>query len=302
MLLVSLIGNQTIPNLLPLRYFKPGAALAVHSDFTARAYQRLKELLKDEVALESLPVNAYDIRAIQNALLTEIRRQGLAAPDLLFNLTGGTKPMSLAAYLVAAEINAPVIYLQSEGERSRLFRYEFHKGEPTLAGDEILPGLISIDDYLRAYVGDKYEERRSVLDEDGHRFEQAIAAALEPMVDELKCGISLQGVVDLDLAVRCDNQVGVIEAKLGKNGPKHAIDQLNTASGQTYLGTYALKFLLSDQDWGKFADLKALAEARQIRVIELPGSRGQVSLSPENTEKLRTEVAKGLGREYKGNL
>jgi hypothetical protein len=294
--LLSLIGEQPIPNLLPIRFFKPSTVLAVHSDMTQKAAARLEKFISDQTMFWPLQVDAYDIQAIQADLLMEIRQRQLAASDLLFNLTGGTKPMSLAAYLVAAELSAPVIYLQSESRRSCIFRYEFREGIPILADDSTLPGLIIIEDYLRAYVGES-TERRTQLDADGHCFEQAIAGALRPAVDELRCGISLQGVVDIDLVVRCDNQVGIIEAKLGKNGPKHAIDQLNTAGGQKYLGTYTKKFLVSDQDWGQFADLKALADARQITVIELPGSRGKPTLDTENIEKLRKTILKELGKD-----
>ncbi|MDI6769879.1 MAG: DUF1887 family CARF protein [Anaerolineales bacterium] len=295
MILLSLIGEQPIPNLLPIRHFKPSTTLAVHSDFTQKAAARLEKLIAGQVAFWPLQVNAYDIHAIQTALLAEIQRRKLAASDLLFNLTGGTKPMSLAAYLVAAELGAPLVYLQSEGKRSRLFRYEFREGTPVLMADSILPGLIKIDDYLHVYV-DAYTRKEFSLDQEGGRFERAIFDILAPAVDEILPGVNLQGAVDIDLVVRCGNQVGIVEVKLGLNKLKMAIDQLNTAGGQKYLGTYTQKFLVSDQTWSERSNLKALAEARQITVIELPGYGLERTLSVVECEKLQALILKGLGR------
>lgn len=43
---------------------------------------------------------------------------------MIFNLTGGTKPMSLAAFLVAFQRKAPFVYFQTEGGHSLLFHYK----------------------------------------------------------------------------------------------------------------------------------------------------------------------------------
>ena len=292
--LVSLIGEQPIPNLLPLRYFKPSACLGVHSDYTEKAAARLATLTKGLVEIWLLKVNAYDIRAIRDSLTAEIQGRGILPQEMLLNLTGGTKPMSLAAYLTAAELGAPVIYLQSEGRQSRL--YTFSPGNPALVEETCLPGLIIIDDYLRAHI-DSITTRRTKPDQAGHVFEQAVLDALRDVVDEIKPNVNLQGTVDLDMVVRCENQVGLVEAKLGSNHLKMAIDQLNTAAGREYLGTYTQKFLVSDQDWSRFSDLKALAKSRQIVVVELPGYGRHRSLSQQEIALLRDTILDGLGRQ-----
>jgi len=294
--MIFLVGEQSIPNLLPIRAFRPEAALGVFSEYTRKGYERLGPLVGEQLRLWPLKVDAYDICAIQAALLGEIRSRELVSHELLFNITGGTKPMSLAAYLAAQELQAPIIYLQTEGKRTRLCRYEFDQTAPRMVEDQILPGLITIDDYLQAYLGRQYSSRKSVQDDDGHRFEQAIANALGPVLDEAVRGISLKGVVDVDLVVRSENQVGILEAKLGNNHMKQGIDQLNTAGGQTFLGTYTQKFLVSDQNWNAYPDLKELASTRQITIIELPNSRGQPTLTMENTQKVQQAILKGLGK------
>ena len=117
-----------------------------------------------------------------------------------------------------------------------------------------------------------------------------------PRLDEIRSGVNLGGAVDIDLIVRWENQVGIIETKLGSNGMKKAIDQLNTAGGRGYLGTYTQKFLVSDQDWSAYSDLKDLVLARQIKLIELPGAGGPDGLSPEQAEALVKSIQKELGK------
>ena len=87
-------------------------------------------------------------------------------------------------------------------------------GAPSVAGARLLPGLITLDDYLRAFV-DGYQLTGFAKDaaSKGTRFERAIHTALEPAVDEIAVGLKLLGVVDVDFVVRCANQVGIIEAK-----------------------------------------------------------------------------------------
>lgn len=293
--LISLIGEQPIPNLLPIKHFQPAATLAVYSDLTTRAAGRLEKLVAGTLGFWPLLVDAYDIQGVTQAVLAEIGRKSLRPGDLVFNITGGTKPMSLAAYLAAQALGSPVVYLQSEKKRSRLFRYEFSGGVSALVEDCFLPALICIEDYLRAHV-ESFHDRQRFTDDAGHRFEQAVYQALAPVLDETRLGVNLGGAVDIDLVVRCENQVGIIETKLGSNGLKKAIDQLNTAGGREYLGIYTQKFLVSDQDWAAFGDLKALAQERLITLIQLPGYGRDQVLSEAEAGLLRSNILKGLGR------
>ena len=169
-----------------------------------------------------------------------------------------------------------------------------------MATDELVPGLITIDDYLRAFVDD-YQLTGFAKDEasKGTRFERAIHTALEPVVDEIAVGLKLLGVVDVNFVVRCANQVGIIEAKTG-SGVKKGIDQLSTAGEPRNLGTYTQKILVSDQVWDHtLSNLRELAEARRIEVIELPSFGTNGDLSAEDAETLRRRVCKVLGRDLK---
>lgn len=294
--IVSLIGQQPIPNLLPIRHIKPDAALLVYSDFTEQTAGRLTGLIENELAVWELFVDAYAVVDIRDAILEQLAKKQLQPEEIIFNITGGTKPMSLAAYLVAAALEADFVYLQSEGKQSRLYWYVFDSGEPTLKQDTILPPLITADDYLQVYVG-SYELTGFANDQHGGLFERAIHQALEPAVDEILVGAKLLGALDVDFVVRCDNQVGIIEAKTGKNKLKNGLDQLNTAGGQQYLGTYTQKFLASDLllDHTR-SNQKELAEARRISLIELPSFRQTGQISDDDADKLRSIVCKTLGR------
>jgi hypothetical protein len=297
MITISLIGEQPIPNLLPSRYQSPNTAVLVYTDRTQIAAKRLGRLLPGNCEAVFCLVSAYNIREIVQTLQSLIAENRWTAANLLFNLTGGTKAMALAAYLVAAEQYAPFLYLQSEGKKTRLYRYEFDAARtPYVSTDQLLPGLITIDDYLCAYV-DNYQLTGFAKNEAGGLFERAVYEALKPAMDEIVAGVSLLGALEIDLVVRCDNQVGIIEAKTGP-GVKKGIDQLNTAGGQRYLGTYTCKILVSDQYWDKSrSDLRQLAEARQIEVIELSSFHTSQRLSPEDVERLQRSVCKQLGRE-----
>ena len=291
--LVSLIGEQILPNLLPLKYLKPRISLAVYSDFTKKGYERLERAIRGEIKVIPCEVEAYNIDAILPVLRGALGQ--FDAADISFNLTGGTKPMSIAAYLAAVESGAPMIYFQTEGKRSRVLKYETHGGKVIMVGDEFLPPVITLDEYLRAHVEILPARKRKVADE-GHVFERAVFDALSHMVDEIKMGINIQGAVQVDLGIRCENQVGIMEVKTGSSKLKMAIDQLNTAGEQRFLGTYTQKFLASDQDWSKFSDLRELAKAHRITLIELPEFSQKKNLVTAAIDRLRTSVLKGLGR------
>jgi hypothetical protein len=299
MVSISLIGEQPIPNLLPIRDQMPNEVVLVSTDRTQEAAERLERLLPDGCTAIPCHASAYDIQAIVSALRTLIKKRGWKPADMLFNLTGGTKAMALAAYSVAMTHRAPFLYLQSEGRKTRLYRYEFGGNDiPCLASNELLPGLITIDDYIRAYA-DSYQNV-GFSQKDGGLFEQAVYEALiPPIVDEIVAGVKLAEALEIDLVVRCENQVGIIEAKTGGQARKKGgIDQLNTAGGREYLGIYTRKMLVLDRIWGKDqSNLKALAQARGIEVIELPSYAVSGKFSSQDVGLLRSAVCKQLGRE-----
>ena len=241
----------------------------------------------------------YDIRTIYENLNELVKDHGWHSGGLVFNLTGGTKTMVLAAYRIATELQAPFLYLQSEKKGSRLYRYEFDAGEYHKESDKFLPTLISIDDYVQAHLGRTPEKReRPAVDAFGHAFEETIAVALRELDMEVKVGVHLVGALEIDLVVRYENQVGVIQAKTGRAARKKTgLDQLNAACNQRYLGTYTKKMLVINEVWDDTrSNLRELAEAWRTTVIELPSfTEESPHLSDEDKQCLQIKVMEALG-------
>ena len=295
--MISLIGEQPIPNLLVLRYEKPQEAVLAFTDRTKLVAERLQNLVKKNTQSYLLPADPYDIRSIYEDLKELLKERNWHGEGLVFNVTGGTKTMVLAAYQIAVALHSPFLYLQSEGKRSRLYRYEFSDGAYRNVSDEFLPGLISIDDYIYAYLGRTPEKREKPRDAFGQAFEEAIAQALREINIEAKVGVHLAGALEVDLMVRYENQVGVIQAKTGGTARKKTgLDQLNAACDQRYLGTYTRKILIINEVWDKTrSNLQELAEAWRITVIELPSfTKDSLHLSDADRRRLQNEMAKVL--------
>ncbi len=299
--MIALIGEQPIPNLLPLRHRPPSEAVFLYTERTERIAQRLERLVKKEgrIIVHLLPTSPYDIRKIREDLNEFIHRQGWAGPELVFNLTGGTKIMMLAAYSIAREMRAPFIYLQSEGKRSRVHRYEFCDNDYDEVGAEEVPGVITIGDYLMAHVDDLPSRNNPPEKKDlGILFEEAIEGALREVVDELESRLQWKGKMELDLVVRIGNQVGIVQIGTeGKARGRDGLDQLQICARE-FLGTYTHKILVINQTWGERDPLRDLAKAWGITLIELPSfTKSNPVLSEEDRRRLQSEVRRVLAGE-----
>jgi len=286
--LISLVGEQPAPNLLPLRFLKPSDVVFVATERTQQVSNNLAPLAR-ETGVQHCLVHPYRVEEIRRTLEAFIAERGWRAGDLIFNVTGGTKPMALAAFGLAQETRAHVVYLQTEGNASLLYRYEFaSNGALMLVGEDQIPETITLDDHLRMYLGTYHEEGVH------EPFERAVVLTLQQAsgrgISEVKAGIRPLGALEIDVVVRCGNQIGVGEIK-NKSG-KDGIDQLNAVASQRYLGTYVKKFLLVTQPLER--NNAELAEAYNIISIVLPsGSTGE--LSPEDRELLVNTILNKLG-------
>lgn len=111
---------------------------------------------------------------------------------------------------------------------------------------------------------------------------------LEGSVHEIARNISLGPALEVDLIFRVGNQIGIAEVKTGRTAQsKVGIDQLNTAAGREYLGTYIKKFLIINCAYPENNSL--LAQERNIHVVELTGN-GDNAIAPEDQEKLKKAV------------
>ncbi|RME96974.1 MAG: DUF1887 family protein [Chloroflexi bacterium] len=300
--MVVLIGEQPIPNLLPVLHIKPTAVLLVQTKFTEPTGKRLKSRLRqDGLEVQSLTIrDPYDIPSIRQNIQEKLTHLGWLSQTLLFNVTGGTKPMSISAYQLAQQNNCLILYLQSEGQQTRMRRYRLDADQIIPEANEILPTLITIDDYLRVYLPG-YSQTGFSKDQHGNidaggRFEKIIHDTLKPHVDEVMAGVRPEGVkkqIDIDLVIRQGNQVGIAEIKTG-GADKRGLDQLSTAGGRAYLGIYTAKFwIVGVRDLR--SELRALANARNVNIIHLPGYRDGKKLNPKEANRLINTVLEKLG-------
>ncbi|MBC7098298.1 DUF1887 family protein [Candidatus Bipolaricaulota bacterium] len=291
---VGLIGEQPMPCLVVLRYLEPDSFTLVCTAYTRRIAERLKKLVKAQAA-HILEVPAYKLGEIRRSLLDHL--EGLGEKRVAFDLTGGTKTMAFATYDVARLLSGVAYYLRSQMENV-LFEYAFGTGDSLQEREIALPmGLFTIRDFLGAYL-DEFKITGPCKSPQGRQFEIAVRDSLSEVVDEIEAGVrSISGQLDLDLVFRVGNGVGVAEVKTGRKAEhKEPLEQLKSACSKEILGTYTKPFLIIDREWGPDKqNLRDLASAWDITVIELPSFRDTGSLCAEDKEKLQTAVKKVLG-------
>lgn len=287
--MVLLVGEQPAPNMLPVRQLLPNATVLVYTDRTKTIAKNLRDLLKSYCKnLSCFCVHPYKIPDIFDSIKDYLSKE---FPDhsFIFNLTGGTKPMAIAAFQLAHIWNSPVIYFQTEGDHSLLYTYGSNEDEIKLEKTEKLDAIISLDDYLRMYLH-SYEtgEPRDELER------QAIAALRTTgCIDEIFYSVRPEETpsLEIDFVIRCGSKFGIGEVKT--KGAKSGIDQLNAAAEQRYLGTYVHKFLVSGSPLDP--NNVKLARAYNIEVIELPSYGRTKVLSLDDNQKLVNSVLDRMG-------
>jgi Holliday junction resolvase-like predicted endonuclease len=280
--LLSLVGEQPIPNLLVSRALQAEHNLLAYTPTTQRVAHHLQRMLP-RASLHQ--VADYDLPQVLEQL------EALCTPQTVINLTAGTKPMALAAYEVARLHNLPLIYLQSEGSASVLYWYEFIQGRPQLQQRQVLPQLITIDDYLRAHGLQPQTKTGSQ-----NAQESGLRAWLEKQVDECLHNLVFEAL-EIDFVLRRGNRVAVVEAKMSQKNTRQGIDQLNTIAGRAYLGIYTAKILVVAKPLGP--QLSRLAEARQIHVVAVQTSldrrTGRLVPDQASKERLLQALEQALG-------
>src|SRR5260370_15393002 len=75
--------------------------------------------------------------------------------SLVFNLTGGTKAMSLAAYHVAQQRSASIVYMESEEKHNQVFRYEWKQQQLQFKDSKMLPECVQLKDFFNVQLGSR---------------------------------------------------------------------------------------------------------------------------------------------------
>lgn len=279
--MICLVGEQPVPNLLPIRHYRPQTAVLIHSERTKRVSENLEQLLREECSVLMLEIPPYNVEAATREIEQSLSEHGLRESNLIFNLTGGTKAMVLAAFQLAQEFHVPIVYLQSEGGQSDLHCYEWNSGRLAQRHPVTIRESLTIDDYLKAHVG-RYGHRNKQ-----DAYEQFVLHALQKHVDEIMSNVSIDPNIEIDLVIRRGNQVGIAEVTSGRAN-KGKIDQLHSVSGREFLGAYTKRFLIAHQELE--TNNRQLAQAYDITVID-----GLGDLPDEQSKRLVETVVSRLG-------
>lgn len=131
---VCLVSEQATPNFIPVldTRFRPREVILVVSPQMRERARWLKEALDRRVdrVTEQVLEDAWDIPRIQDALIELLAaREGA---DLALNVTGGTKPMAIAAQQVFQSQELPIFYVHPA--RNQII--PLFAGEPPFAIEE----------------------------------------------------------------------------------------------------------------------------------------------------------------------
>ncbi len=302
MILFSLLGEQPTPALLMALHFKPTEHILLCTDLTEKIAKRLQKNFSERVCFRpyKLKSGGYELARCQAEIQELAANQ--QADSMTFDLTGGTKIMSLAMYAVAQKCSGKAAYLETTKFNSILHTYQLEAqgvGQPI--APQPLPDLMTIEYYLKAYL-DGFEVG-GFSPEKGGDLEKKVAGALVSGGFEVKAGIRPANVgeqLELDLIVRKNNQIGVVEVKWGGDGNetlKKGLDQLNQLSEQTYLGTYAHRFLVTAKPVKP--EIQDLAQAKRVKIIQLPRYSPDRPLSRDDVQLIIqtfTDEMAGNGR------
>lgn len=274
-MLVCLIGEQPSPNLLSIKQFKPKKILLVYSKKTQRISKNLQQMLPEQDVQLLKIDNPFDIVESIGEMAHFLSTKVPAETKLAFNITGGTKAMSQAAYIIAQKVKSPILYLQSEGFESKFYVYKFDNTLSALSSStlnglssptiERLTKFLSIDDYLLVHglSKSKYQKPKNP-------FEEQVSSILQSQFSEIRRCIRITASLEIDLMIRHENSYAVAEMKTGKDSRKKSpIDQLVGATSREFLGTYTKRLLILDQNPAR--ENAELAKAYGISTIVLEG-------------------------------
>jgi len=265
MLLLSLVGEQPIPNLLPLWQFKDYTAVQFAATSTTwqvalnleRAICQDPQLQRLQV-LSPLQIPAYEIGAARQALAAALLEHQRRGEQVHLNLTGGTKLMSLAALQAAYGTGAALLYVSTE--ENQIIRLASDASELSRHPIQV---NISVQQYLSAHglevsehpsfepgrpAPDTPPTEGSLLEEQVYR--QLLASG---EFDDVRRRVYIRKHLnkraiqnELDICVTRNGRMLVGSCKTGNKVNKEAIYELSSISRREAAGIYCVKVLITD--------------------------------------------------------
>ena len=149
--MIALVGGQPMPNLIPIRHYRPDSVLLIYTERTQNVYERLKSTLQPATTVHGLETDSYRIVSIITSIQEWLDQADIQEDnEITFNLTGGTKAMAFAAYSVAQQRKFPFIYLESERKKSRVYSYAWNGQQSVSLNEagEIIAPEITLRDFF----------------------------------------------------------------------------------------------------------------------------------------------------------
>lgn len=149
---LCLISDQSAANFLPIVYFKPKNVVFVVTKEKREAARAMRDALKN--ARPGIQIDELEIDSANDVNSTLIKiwecldtyKEKKLKP--IVNLTGGTKPMAIAALHAASSADCPAFYLDREKNVITIFHAGTIDSETQLPAIEFKPKL---EHYLAAY-------------------------------------------------------------------------------------------------------------------------------------------------------
>lgn len=269
MLLLSLVGEQPIPNLLPLWQLPHYSEVQLVASATTRSVaKQLKKAIQQDQALQHLsvlktlevhPYHIGDARAKITAALLQHQAQG---KTVQINLTGGTKLMSLAALQAAYGSGAALIYVSTE--EKQIIWLASDGSEQNRQPIEV---HISVWQYLNAHglevEASATNPYAAAPPKEGDHLEESVFTQLKAsgLFDDVRRNLHIrkqngkkQVRNELDVVVTRNGRLaviscksGTVESESGRRAYHQAIYELAAISRREAAGIYCGKVLVSNQ-------------------------------------------------------
>jgi len=309
--LMCLIGEQPIPNLLPILHLRPKQVVLVVTAHpgSIKVANALMALMQesDILAFRISLTKEYSIEETFAELIQLLAEQSLSPTCI--NLTGGTKAMALAAFQLAQMRNLPIYYLESnQRSPNQLYQNTISERIATRQRIETIKQEITLEQFIRAF-GYKlsYKEPSDLL-------EQVVCKAIEEFgLFEMKTGIQIDAKknTDIDIMLRHGNSFAMIEVKKlvwdevcdscrkeMKPKPKQALEQIVTISEQRLFGTYTIRlavFHCKENQQDRLDGIREMANLLNAKFILLHDPYDSGVLSQKDHERLRHGLSNAFG-------
>ncbi len=131
---------KPFPNIIAQKYIKPQKVILLYSEASAKQKENYKSVFPN-MNFEDQKIDAFNFNDISTSIKNIIADNNDA--KLFFNITGGTKIMSIAAFDIAKTMKLSSLYIDSENNKI----YVFGNGSET---EEDLNIKITSEEYLKS--------------------------------------------------------------------------------------------------------------------------------------------------------